>query len=218
MRAVSPARLAILSILLLLTALWGQSRSVPGPESVAKSPLREVFGVIGGWRPVGNIGLDPRIVDELKLDDYLFQSYGRDNKLVNLYIGYYRSAGKVGAAHDPLVCFQGQGWQINSRDSGEYLLTRRQGQKISYSSMIAAREGDREYIVYWFQSNGKATASTPSQKLAMVLNRISGGGEDNAFVRVSATIGEETPEAVKKRLLDFIEDFYPEFHRYITKG
>jgi EpsI family protein len=218
MRTVSPGRLALLSLLLMLTIVVGHYRSVSGSLNTAKRPLKEAFAVIGGWRQVGNVNLDARIVEELKLDDYLFRSYRRDTGLVNLYVGYYRSAGKIGAAHDPLVCFQGQGWQINSRDSGELPLSRRPDLNVSYSSMIAQREDDREYIVYWFQSNGKSNANTQSQKWAMFLDKFSGSGEDNAFVRVSAPIGGDTPESVRKRLFAFIEEFYPEFRRYLTKG
>lgn len=162
--------------------------------------------------------MDFRVVEELKLDDYLFQSYGSGTGLVNLYIGYYRTAKKVGAAHDPLVCFQGQGWQLFNRDRGEYSLSRKPDLKISYSTMIAQRQEHREMIVYWFQANGKAEASTQSQKVAILLDKLSGRYEENAFVRISSPIAGESPEAVRKRLFEFIEEFYPLFHRYVTNS
>jgi EpsI family protein len=217
MRAVSPIKLAIISILLVLAAILVHGYTGVNVHKSAKVPLRQAFTGIGGWHPVREFPMDNRIIDALKLDDYLFRSYGRDNLLVNLYIGYYRTAKKVGAAHDPLICFQGQGWQLSKQDSGEYLLTRSPGLKIHYSSMIAELNGEREMIVYWFQANKEAAANTQSQKVAMVLEKLSGENEDNAFVRISTSIGEETPEAVRKRLFDFIEDFYPGFFRYVTR-
>jgi EpsI family protein len=207
----------MLSALLVVTALLVHLQPGRSFEKNEKEPLRQVFDKIGGWRLSGNSPMDVSIAEELKLDDYLFQSYGRDKGLVTLYIGYYSSAKKVGAAHDPLVCFQGQGWQISNRETGEYLITRVPPLKISYSSMIAERQDERQLIVYWFQANMKASASTQSQKAVMVLDKLSGRSEDNAFVRISAPIGEEPPESVRKRLFDFIDDFYPVFYRYVTR-
>ena len=217
MRAVSPIKLAILSAFLVVSAILVNGHSSKSGEKLAKEPLRQVFAKIGEWRVAGNFPVEARIVEELKLDDYLFQSYRREQALANLYIGYYRTAKKVGAAHDPLVCFQGQGWQISNQDTAEYILPHAPGLRISYSSMIAKRQDDRELIVYWFQANGKANANTLSQKIAMVLDKLSGRDEDNAFVRISAPIGNETPEAIRKKLFDFIDDFYPKFYRYVTR-
>jgi EpsI family protein len=217
MRTVNPFRLAILSVILLAAALLTHGSIGSSAVKTAKGPLNQFFGRIGEWHLVRDFPMDDRIVEALRLDDYLFCSYGRDKSLVNLYVGYYRTAKKVGAAHDPLVCFQGQGWGITDQKSGEYRLTRDANLSISYSSMIAEREGERELIIYWFQANGKTTASTPSQKIAMFLDKFSGENEDNAFVRISAPINGEPVETVRKRLFDFIEDFYPEFNRYVTR-
>jgi hypothetical protein len=51
----------------------------------------------------------------------------------------------------------------------------------------------------------------------LFLDKLTGKGGDNAFVRISAPIGEETPKAVRKRLIEFIEDFYPGFYQYVTR-
>jgi EpsI family protein len=214
---VNPVRLTMLSALLVVTALLVHCYHWKNLDKSEKEPLQQVFAKIGGWRLARHSPMDVSIVEELKLDDYLFQSYGRDKGLVTLYIGYYKSAKKVGAAHDPQVCFLGQGWQISNSKSGEYLIPSVPALRISYSSMIAELQGERLLIVYWFQANRKATASTRSQKVAMFLDKLSGRSEDNAFVRITAPIGEEAPETVRKRLFDFIDDFYPCFYRYVTR-
>lgn len=218
MRAISPVKLIVLSTLLLITAYLINSHSGKRVDISDKEPLKQCFAKVGNDNFAHDFPMDASIIEALKLDDYLFKSYARDKGQVNLYIGYYRTAKKVGAAHDPLVCFTGQGWQIKNRESGEYILTRDPTLKISYSSMIAERQGERELVVYWFQSNGKAMANTQSQKIAMLLDKFSGKSEDNAFVRISAPVKDETPEAVRKRIFDFIEDFYPDFYRYVTNN
>jgi EpsI family protein len=217
MRAVSPLRLAILSTLLVVAALLVRLPSEKSPAKTVKEPLQQAFGNVEGWVVTARFPMETRIVEALMLDDYLFQSFEHGKDLVTLYIGYYRTAKKVGAAHDPLVCFQGQGWQLKNRRSGDYVLTRAPRLKISFSSMIAERQDQRELIVYWFQANGKASASTHSQKSAMFRDRLFGRGEDNAFVRISVPINDEPPDVAEKRIFAFIENFYPAFYRYVTQ-
>jgi EpsI family protein len=217
MRTIRPARFVTLCVLLALAALLVGLRSERGAAPVAKKPLQQMFAQLGPWHGDKDIPMDGKIVEALNLDDYLFRSYLRSRGDVTVYIGYYRSAKKVGAAHDPLICFQGQGWKINSRDGGTLALVRHPGLNISYSSMLAERQDERQVVVYWFQANAKANANTQSQKVTMVLDRIAGRNEDNAFVRLSAPVGNETPEAVRQRIFDFVEDFYPEFLDYVTR-
>jgi len=72
--------------------------------------------------------------------------------------------------------------------------------------------------MYMFQANGKANANTHTQKTALAVDKLFGKNLDTAFVQLSATIGAESPEVELMRLLDFIEDFYPEFNRYVTRA
>lgn len=218
MRAIKPGRLFLLSALLIVTALLVNLNTEQSQASVDKKPLQQVFSGFGPWRNCGTFPMDAKIVEALQLDDYLYQAFQREQGGVNLYIGYYHSAKKVGAAHDPLVCFQGQGWKISQRDSGSYALTRHPGLKISYSSMLAERQDEREVIVYWFQANAKAAADTQSQKVAMMLDKIAGKGGESAFVRLSTPVGGGTPEAARRRIFEFIEDFYPDFLNYVTRS
>ena len=43
------------------------------------------------------------------------------------------------------------------------------------------------------------------------------GNENNAFVRVSTTLNDESLEAGQRRFIAFMEDFYPEFVTYIEE-
>jgi EpsI family protein len=217
MRAVSLLRLAIISALLVVAALLVRLPSEKCPAKTVKEPLQQAFANVDEWVVKARFPMETRIVEALMLDDYLFQSFEHGKDLVTLYIGYYRTAKKVGAAHDPLVCFQGQGWQLKNRQSGNYIITRDPKLNISYSSMIAERQDQRELIVYWFQANGKASANTYSQKYAMFRDRLFSRGEDNAFVRISVPINDEAPDVAAKKIFAFIEDFYPAFYRYVTQ-
>lgn len=217
MRAIKPARLIILSVLLSFAALGANGFTARNSGNPGKPSLGTVFRNIGPWQCTKSLPMDEKVVKALDLDDFLYQAYQRDQGDLSLYVGYYRSAKKVGAAHDPLVCFQGQGWNLRQRDSGKYRLSGHPEFTISYSSMLAERQEEKQVIVYWFQVNDKATASTHSQKLAMLLDKISGREGENAFVRLSAPVGTGTPEAARERIFRFIDDFYPGFVRYVKQ-
>jgi EpsI family protein len=209
-------RLVTLTLLLMASALILYGRPSGKIAVAAKPPLNRILCEIPGWRAGESFDMGDRIIETLQLDDYLFRAYQRDGERVTLYIGYYRTAKKVGAAHDPLVCFTGQGWRIGDRTQGNFTLVTVPGRRITYSSMIAERQGERELLIYWFQTNGTTSAGTFSQKVAMVWDRLNGNEEENAFVRLSTPIGDESPETTRKRIFGFIENFYPIFYSYVT--
>lgn len=219
MGKVSRLSLIILAVLLSLTAYLAHSTGRATHVSNGRK-LHESLQNIPGWRFVGDFPLDHRIAEELNLDDYLFRKYSGEAGVVTLYIGYYDSAKKVGAAHNPLVCFQGQGWQITGRSSGVFRTDRSHNHEISYTSMIVERTTERELIVYWFQANDRALPATHLQKFALLADTLTGGNGSNAFVRISAPVENASEEIVKERILSFIEDFYPIFvgHMMTDKG
>jgi len=80
------------------------------PESRAAKKqlhLAQALVKIKGWHSEGLVELDRGIVEELELDDYANHNFSNGSKTVSLYIGYYLTSKKVGAAHSPLVCFPG---------------------------------------------------------------------------------------------------------------
>jgi len=207
----------LLAVLLLLVALVVTLTSRKLQQSV-KDPLNSALAALPGWNANPNIPMGAKIEEALLLDDYLFRSYKRGNETVSLYIGYYRSAAKVGAAHDPLVCFTGQGWRIMNRDKGKYQLPGPENLAINYATMVAEQQSDKELIIYWFQTNGTTSATTFGQKTQMLLQRLRNiPKEENAFVRVSTRMEGDSPEMAEKRILEFVSTFYPEFYRYVGR-
>jgi EpsI family protein len=146
------------------------------------------------------------------------RNYRNSDSAVALYIGYYFSSKKVGAAHDPLVCFPGQGWAVGNRDKGELTLGPQLDGPISYSRMVAERLSHKELIVYWFQSYDEATADTLSQKVSLFWKKLSQNRGDNAFVRISMTLGDRTVEEGMEVIGKFIKAFYPVFLKYVQDG
>lgn len=215
MRTVSSRRLITLSLMLLVTAGIAYLLST-APRPVNKAPLNNALASLPGWTASPAIDMGSAVEQALFLDDYLFRTYQHDFDKVTLYIGYYHTAAKVGAAHDPLVCFTGQGWKITGRSKGTYQLTSQAGTTINYALMTAELQSDKELIIYWFQTNGATSNNTASQKVVMAWDRMRRAPEESAFVRLSTRLGDESMETAQKRIFTFIESFYPAFHHYVT--
>lgn len=217
MRALKLSSLAILTILLALTALVVHGMPArtgrPAPE---RAPLQQALQALPGWSAAAPIPLSPKVVRELGLDDYLFRIYGGPAEPVTLYIGLYRTASKIGAAHDPMVCYPGQGWHVQSGEKGVYRLAAAPQLAVAYSAMTVSQQDRRDLVVYWFQVADGTFSNTLRQKLAMFGRRLRGLSEENAFVRISVPVGSEGEEAARRRALAFLEGFYPVFDAYLA--
>lgn len=179
-----------------------------------KEPLNLVFYDFAEWKPLHENELSEEVASSLSLDDYLFRSYNKNGKVVTLYIGYYRTADKIGAAHSPIVCLPGQGWEISSPKK----LRIEVGEKIINSETIISNKGrQKELIVYWFQSDEKTSRGTFQQKINNFLSIMEGGGAENAFIRVSVPIENNNVEDSISTIENFIFDFYPHLLKYITQ-
>lgn len=209
-------KIIILIICLALTSILIYLR--PSSKAVQnKVTLNQVLSELEGWRSSGLIELDPRIVNSLELDDYINQSYSNAKDAISLYIGYYLTTKKVGAAHDPLVCFPGQGWVVSDRQKRKIILNTNPGDSISYSSMIVQRGMQKEVLIYWFQSYDKTNPTTFSQKITSLWQNILHQREDNAFVRISISVGEKSLSECRETIFEFIRSFYPVFLNYVRQ-
>lgn len=214
MGQVKKSRIIILIICFLLTGVFLFLRPESKP-SIKKQSLNSALGHIKNWQVSNISSLSPEIVNALKLDDYLFQDYSNTRNTISLYIGYYFSSKKVGAAHDPLVCFPGQGWKLTDISTGKLEIKADNNHAISYSTMLATMGMEKTFLLYWFQSYDATSSNTFSQKLTLLRAKFLGKGEDNAFVRISVPMGNRSPEECKKIIYSFTQDFYPVFLKYV---
>ena len=210
-------KLVILIICFALTSIL--IYRAPSSKAVKKElPLAQALVNIKDWTVSGYTPLDPKIVEALELDDYANQNYSNGNNTISLYIGYYFTTKKVGAAHDPLVCFPGQGWVVSDTQKNKIVLNPKAGDFVSYSSMIAHRGLQKELIIYWFQSYDKTNPDTFSQKITSLYQKVIRHREDNAFVRISAPVGDKSLAECREAIFKFIQSFYPVFLGYVKQG
>jgi EpsI family protein len=178
----------------------------------SKAPLAGAFSGLTGWQGIGDIQIEKDIVDALSLDDFLFRTYANNGRSVSLYIGYYRTSDKVGAAHSPLVCFPGQGWEISIP---EKIKVAWENGQINAEKLIVSKRQHKELLVYWFQAYDKTSSGTLRQKINNYWARVNSKPQDNAFVRISVDIADANIDDAFKSAVIFIRDFYPHFLDYI---
>lgn len=166
--------------------------------------------------PVGDIVMEQATIDALRLDDYLFRRYRDGTQVAMLYIGYYSKATKLGAAHDPLVCFLGQGWEISPQRVGVYRFPGDPEMEVNYSVMVASRGEHRELVLYWYQSMEMTASNSARQKLNTICERLKGKPGRNALVRISVPVGREGSSSALQTALKFLESFYPSLREYIS--
>ena len=116
--------------------------------NVKKTSLSTALENIEGWQSYQQVPIDDKIVNALDLDDYVNQQYTDGNESVSLYIGYYKTTKKLGALHEPLVCFHGQGWIVSDNGKSQWVLNPDTGEKISFSSMIVTKGSQKQLVVY----------------------------------------------------------------------
>lgn len=216
MRKVSSLQILVLFLCLVVTGVLVYLK----PESQIRNrhtKLVQTLARIGDWQKTAVYPLDPIIVEELKLDDYVYQVYSRDDMHVELYVGYYYSSMKVGAAHSPLVCYPGQGWLLSDSESHRLTVSGERSYALNYSSLLAENKGRRDLVFYWYQAGVFSTPGTFLQKLLLLRSKFFERNENNAFVRISTTLNRESPEAGRRRLIAFMKDFYPEFMSYVEQ-
>ena len=217
MGQVSSTKLVIVIICLVCTSLfvYRQPSSKAGAKDIS---LSEALSDIKSWKGEEASLLDQRVIDALELDDYTNRNYTNGKETVSLYIGYYLSTEKVGAAHSPLVCFPGQGWLLSNINKDNFLLNQKNEESISYSIMTAERGQGKQLIIYWFQSYDQANPDTLSQKIASFWKRMINQREDNAFVRISTPMAGKSLSESQETIFKFIRSFYPVFIDYVKQG
>ena len=217
MGTVKQRSLIVLIIAFILTALIVYAK--PSQKAAGKKEnLSQVLRTIDGWQNAGKVEVDQRVINNLDLDDYAYERYLRGRQAVTLYIGYYFGTAKVGAAHDPFVCFPGQGWVVSEAKPGQFDFSAGAEYSVQYSSMIVERDQRKELVVYWFQSFDRALAGTFSQKIVTFWQKVRGMPGDNALVRITVSMGSNSPSESIGIANEFIRSFYPAFLKYVRDG
>jgi EpsI family protein len=214
MGQISNTKIILLVFCLALTSILVYWQ--PDTKAAKKQlTLDELLTDIKGWRSKGLVPLDQEILGSLELDDYVNHYLSNGRETVSLYIGYYLTSKKVGAAHSPQVCFPGQGWVLSDSENKSLKIG---GEKINLTTMVASLGPRKELLIYWFQAYDLTSPETFLQKLNTLWSKFRNGRTDNAFVRVMVPLNDNSMETAYVTGVKFIEAFYPRFLEYVKEN
>ena len=171
---------------------------------------------VKNWKDIA-VDYDPRTLSGLDTDEMVFRRYHRNpGEEVTVYMGYYRSLAKAKMSHAPQVCFIGQGWTIVDKRTEEIKLDGKSLQ-VNANRLLVENGAETELALYWYQTPQESYTSLPAQKLSLLIAKIKGDRDDNAFVRVSTSVEDEDVDRAFRVTTEFLGDFYPALLGYFSR-
>lgn len=202
------AIVAILVLTAVLTSIFSRSERIQPNKSFDLFPVE-----IGEWKGVKQ-NLDQEVYNILGVEDYILGNYrNRQGNRINLYVGFYQSQKEGDLIHSPKNCMPGAGWNIIKTDQ-ETILFRKEQKKRKVIRLLLQKGGEKQIVLYWFQSRGRIIASEYMQKIWLVIDSMTKQRTDGAFVRLISPIitSEETANTLLK---EFAREIKPILDEYI---
>jgi EpsI family protein len=157
----------------------------------------------------------------LGADEYLSRVYHTDRRnYVGLYIGYYESQRQGDTIHSPLNCLPGAGWQPVSKSYVPISVVDSDNRPstITVNRYVIEKGIERQVVLYWYQSHGRAIANEYRSKVLMVYDAVRLNRSDAALVRViSPSIASEDngETAADVRTVEFVKAMFPLLGKFL---
>ena len=192
---------------------WFEQR---GEVEATRKPLSEVPAQLGEWRQKGGaIRFEAATETVLRTSDYTMREFlAPNNRLANLYIGYYASQRTGATYHSPQNCLPGAGWVMKQPEYVEVKTA--SGRAFLANKFIIENGVYKEILLYWYQGRGRYTASEYTDKINTVWDSVLRRRSDGAMVRVMTSVGNSEAEATKAAIdlaaatADKLGEFVPE--------
>jgi len=196
---------------LLIVAIF-LVQNVSGGKSVSLQKNIENFGSqIGSWKGEPHQPFEPKIIDILRVDDYVNRIYFNEaGEWISLYIGYFRDQKEGETIHSPRNCMPGSGWNFTQNQVVTFDIEGKYPIKLQALRSILVSGKERRLTYYWYQSRGRFLTSEYWHKIYLVLDAIRYNRTDGALVRVLAPLPEEEDiDKIDAQVKDFILKFTP---------
>jgi EpsI family protein len=206
-------RFAAAMVLLLSVVLFLQARKrpelTPPSEKLAAFPSE-----FNGWTG-RDVPIPQETLDVLKAGDTLERVYTNPASpaYVDLFIGYFPTQRTGAQIHSPKNCLPGAGWA--PVETGDIAFDVN-GQPIHANRYVIGKGNQRNLVLYWYQSHGRAIASEYSAKAYLVADSIRLNRTDAALVRVITPFNaSENPASAEARAVGFAREIVPQLPRFI---
>ena len=190
-------RFAAVALLLALAAAYVFAHP-PANLALGRGALRSVPTTFGPWRGT-EYRFDDAVVDELKADDLMIRRYGSGTAHVWLCIVYHQN--RRYGAHDPLVCYQSQGYSI-ARE-GRAHLDDGTPHGLEVNTVLAEGRRDTRVVWYWWTTQGFSTRDADAFRGRMAVLGALENRSWGAFVRVEGVVDHADLQAATANVSDF---------------
>lgn len=211
-----PARKALLLGVgvLLAGAVYVNAVLTRAEATVPRLPLSSFPKVVDGWSG-DDQAFTTDVLENLGVDEYLMRRFVRGEEAIWLYLGYYKSQREGAVPHSPKHCYPGSGWTPVRTDVGSIAVKHPGLDAIHPNRIVFARGNDRECVIYWYQSRGRAVANEYVEKAYLVFDAIFLRRSDGALVRLSTKAKAGGEDDAMRRLEAFASTLYPTIPRFV---
>jgi EpsI family protein len=190
-----------------------------GVEVVPPHPPLSTFPTqLQSWTGT-DITIEKETRDVLGPGEFLLRRYDNqaaEEPTADLFIAYFPSQRTGDTMHSPQNCLPGSGWSpVEKR-----LVTLMVPGVAAFPAnrYVIAKGEERELVLYWYLSHGRALASEYRAKIALVLDSIRTKRSDGSLIRITTPLlPGETIDAGMRRLAPFADQVVPRLNRYIPR-
>lgn len=200
MKKASLLRAALVVAILGATAFLLGMRSTN--EQIPQSQALETFpGEINGLT-AQNVPLDPEVKTVLGDGEFLSRYYSNgEQPPMQLFIAYYKSQRAGDAIHSPRNCLPGSGWDPIDFQTVKIPVTA--GVPIEANRVVVANGMQKQLVLYWYQSHGRAVASEYWARYYMVADSLRLHRSDGSMIRLVTPVMNESEAVAQARLEKF---------------
>lgn len=156
--------------------------------------------------------------DVLQADTTTLRRYiGPEGEVYWLFVAYFESQKYGSQIHSPKHCLPGGGWQILLHE--QYVLPLPGGISKDVNRLVIADRGNRQLMIYWFETRSGTLHNEFMLKLDLVKNSLLFHPTDAAFVRLTLPLHrDDTIKEATERAERFFRTFYPPVEQALPFG
>lgn len=193
-------------------------------EHPARTSLTSFPLAVGDWRCAKREPMEPKVVENLGVTDYLICSFQRGGSPlpVDVYVGYHRSqvsaAGGGGGEtriHPPAHCLPGSGWDIIRTEDRPLQIPGLPHTGAEAKRLVIAKGEARQLVYYWYQERGRVIADDWMKIVYLFWDRARQHRTDGALVRFTTPIPRGDEAVADNAVLELAEAMLPLLPAYL---
>jgi len=192
----------------LLAATLGLTRlSANRKAELLDQPLETIDRNIQGFIGTDDPAPPEETLRTLNATSYVSRTYRKPGSPdIDLFIAFYAQQRAGETMHSPKHCLPGAGWEI--WDSGSAVL-QAAGGPYTVNQYSISREGQRDIVLYWYQSKGRIIASEYQGKILLARDTLFQHATAASIVRIIVPDHPGTVETARA----FASELIPQMRR-----